>query len=564
MDPLNGPAQAPALTTEGAGLAERPDSVQAEAELETEADGRLQRATAALPVVWQAPFRRLGRDLMAAVGRGRWRLEIAVVDDLRHRAQLAGALQQVWPAALQLSAGPGQVDWLALEHDLAEAAHQAPLLQLTGLETWLDPLERAPTEARLHAANLRRDAFAQTVPVPVVVWLRNAQLRDWVALAPDLWSWRSGVHRFADLAAPAEPALAITPMPFNARRAGDNRSAEQRRARIAELTRHLTATELQPASAPRVALIDELADLYASIGEWDAALQWRRGAQADLLKALDDPREQAINLGKIADVLRDRSELDEALRILREDVMPAFEKLGDQRSRAVTMGKIANVLQDRGELDEALRIRREVQLPVYEKLGDPRERAVTMSRIADVLQDRGELDEALRIQREDVLPAFEKLGDQRERAVTMGKIADVLQDRGELDEALRIQREDVLPAFEKLGDQRERAVTMGKIADVLHDRGELDEALRIRREDELPVYEKLGDRRELLVGSAKLALTLLLRASGPDHAEAARLLRSADAEAQRLRLPEALLIERLYASAFGRPITDELPTDGTT
>ncbi len=73
----------------------------------------------------------------------------------------------------------------------------------------------------------------------------------------------------------------------------------------------------------------------------------------------------------------------------------------------------------------------------------------------------------------------------------------------------------------------------------------MDEALRIRREEELPVYERLGDVRERRVCQAKMALVLLARGAEGDRDEAAELLRSAEADARRLRIPEAAQIRAI-------------------
>ena len=131
----------------------------------------------------------------------------------------------------------------------------------------------------------------------------------------------------------------------------------------------------------------------------------------------------------------------------------------------------------------------------------------------------------------------------------MGKIADILQARGQLDEALKIRTEEQLPVFERLGDTHERAVTMGRIAGILEARGDLDGSLRIRREEELPVYERLGNVRYLLFGRWNLASTLLRRGREQDREEARGLLIMALDEARRLKLPEALRIERLLELA---------------
>jgi tetratricopeptide (TPR) repeat protein len=193
----------------------------------------------------------------------------------------------------------------------------------------------------------------------------------------------------------------------------------------------------------------------------------------------------------------------------------------------------------------AAREKRELDL----KRGAEFEAAIAAGFVADILQARGQLDEALKIRNEEQLPVYERLGDVRSRAVTMGKIADILQARGQLDEALKIRTEEQLPVFERLGDTHERAVTMGRIAGILEARGDLDGSLRIRREEELPVYERLGNVRYLLFGRWNLASTLLRRGREQDREEARGLLIMALDEARRLKLPEALRIERLLELA---------------
>ncbi len=379
-------------------------------------------------------------------------------------------------------------DFATLEAALRRAATEHQAIHLLGGNAWFD-------DERLEAFNIRREAIARDVSVRLLLWGSVGLIARLATRAPDLWSWRAGVFAFP---LPDVPC----PLPAPANRAPvDARTLAERGRRIAEIHAVLEDhPELD--DTQRLALLDELASLYESLGE-----------------------------------------LDEALRIRREEQLPVYERLGDVRERAVTLGKIADVLAARGELDEALRIRREEELPVYERLGDVRERAVTLGKIADVLAARGELDEALRLYREEALPVYERLGAVRERAVTLGQIADVLATRGELDEALRIRREEQLPVYERLGDVRARAVTLGQIADVLARRGELDEALRLYREEALPVYERLDDQRELLVCRANIAVMLLRRNQSDDRAQAESLLRQALTAARRMRLPEAAQIE---------------------
>jgi hypothetical protein len=117
--------------------------------------------------------------------------------------------------------------------------------------------------------------------------------------------------------------------------------------------------------------------------------------------------------------------------------------------------------------------------------------------------------------------------------------------------ALRIRREEQLPVYERLGDVRSKAVTMGQIADVLQARGQTEEALRIRREEQLPVFERLGDVREKIICRAKLGWALIRRGKDRDRAEARAHLEWALAEARRLQLPEATVIEAILGTLGG-------------
>ena len=351
------------------------------------ASDRMAELLAQLPAEYRATFRRFARELLALIDRDKsWRLFIGVYEHVEERERIASAIEALLPGSRRylIEQVTHPADWFDLEKELVEAARDLPagaVVQVFGLERWLDPLDDACTSTRLRAANLRRDAFAREANVPLVCWLRPAQLREWVKYAPDLWSWRSGVHSFVGMVKPA-------PIPSDARSQPTlsvdigNLSAQQRRQRIEDLAAYLNEGGQQPASALRLGLMDELADLLFFVGEPDQALEWRQQRFAPMAAQLDDTRALAVNRGKIADILQARGELDEALRIRRQEELPVYEKLGDVRSKAVTQGKIADILQARGEWDEALRIRRQEQLPVYERLGDVRAKSITLFKIA--------------------------------------------------------------------------------------------------------------------------------------------------------------------------------------
>lgn len=464
-----------------------------------------------LPEEVRQDFIRLGKTLQAQSGR--WGLFVLQFEHFRLRERIADAIEQLAPASVRVTADDtAHADWPALEAALADSAPSAGLIQLFGLERWLDP--SAPpqaAEARLRAWNIRREAFAREVPVPLLCWMLPEQIRLLATFAPDLWSWRGGVLRFLDAATPL-PSAPLHPQPARWWLSGvDNRTMEQRHARMHELQNRLAQPELAQDPALLASMAGELAELCQSVGDLDRALSLRTQTELPAWERLGDVRSQAITQGRIADILQARGQFNEALRIHQHEQLPVYERLGDERSKAITQGRIADILEARGQLDEALHIRQHEELPVYERLGDVHSKAVTLGQIADILQDRGQLDEALRIRQHEELPVYERLGDLRAKAITLGKIADSLQARGQPDEALRIRQNEQLPVFERLGDVRSKAITLGRIADILQARGQLDEALRIREHEELPVFERLGEVRAKAVTQGQIADILQAR-----------------------------------------------------
>ena len=461
-------------------------------------------AAAGLRPEHYSDFQRLAKDLRYGSA---FQLLIAEFNDVPYRDALIQRLDAVLadagirPARLVLSPDL-HADFAAAEGALRALAADYGAIHIVGGETWFDA-------QRWEAFNIRREAVARQVPARLILWLTAEPIAALARLAPDLWAWRGGVFSFTTEVRPTQA------LPVAQRGPIDTRSLAERGRRIAELRTHLAAEPPLPEDL-QLQLLDELASLLESLGQFDEALRVRKEEELPVYERLGDMRSKAVTQGQIANILQARGQIDEALRIHKEEELPVYERLGDVRLKAVTQGQIADILQARGQIDEALRIRKEEELPVYERLGDVRSKAITQGKIADILRVRGQLDEALTILRDDVRPAFDRPGDVWMQARASGAIADILQARGQLDEALRIRQEEELPVYERLGDVREKAVTQGKIADILQARGQLDEALRIRNEEALPVYERLGAVREKAVTLFKIAQVHLAREAYPE------------------------------------------------
>ena len=270
------------------------------------------------------------------------------------------------------------------------------------------------TAERVYHFNLAREAIVRSIGGRLLLWVTPATVMRFIENAPDLWSWRTGIFDFTQ-AARTEPRVlpvsisdtvqssdSASATVIRWRPIVDDRSLPEKQEAIAQANEALT--RLPNFDRARAQCLENLANLYASIGR-----------------------------------------TEEALRIRTEELLPVFETLGDVRERAETLGSIADIYEERGQLDEALRIRREEQLPIFAQLGDLYARAITMGKMADIFQARGQTAEALRIRFEDTLPIYEKIGVSPHHAMTKAKIARSLLDiNGSSDEAARLLRQALI------------------------------------------------------------------------------------------------------------------------
>lgn len=513
----------------------------------------VQEAAAALPPQQFAEFRRLARELAAY--RSRWGLFLLQYEQVGDRDGVAAAIDQVAGTSAYIFISEQQhPDWPSLEATITAAAEIAPQVQLFGLDDWLSGTpDVTQADTRLHAWNIRREAFSRNVAVPVLCWLRAATLTRFAQLAPDLWSWRTGAHDFSVntefIAAGNQTDANMWPAYTGDI---DNRTAAQRTHRINEIRQFLDHPSTT-SPALRAMLSIEMADLLVHLGSVDSALHILRDELLPMLEQAGDDSMgnlRLVTLGKIADALYLRGELDQALQIRVEQEIPGYLKWGDKLSCAVTKFKVSDVLRVQGKLNEALQILQQEVQPVFDEMGGLHMHALAIGKIADVLEAKEAFDEALELRLEKELPAHQQLNDQRSQAITETKIADTYLRQGHLDDALHLLQDQIVPVFDRLGDMNSRTVAIGKVADAMRMRGDLDEAIRIGRNELLPVFTRLGNMRAVVTTQTNLAIDLWRRSHATDRPEVKELLTSAYATAKRMQLPEAPNIRQWIQSIF--------------
>lgn len=445
-------------------------------------------AGSGLPEAFRRPFSQLMKELRARPQQ--WGLFILQFDHQDDRRQLIRTIAQVVRRADTLDVR--DLDWTAFESGLVRAAaNGAGLIQVTGMERWLDTLERGQTVSRLRAWNIRREAFARAIPVPVLCWMQQEQIGLMATLAPDLWSWRRSVHRFVrdEGVATGRPAYGQS---SSASGDVDGRTVARLNDRLRELEDFDANLGAEESPRMTAALASERAEVLDTLGRHAEALALRRGEIIPALQRQGDLDEEALTWSRIAQGLVVLGKLDEALDVRRERELSLRERQGHPGATAATLGGIADILARQGDFDSALGMILKQELPIYQSLADERGAAHALSRYAELLVAVHREEEALTVLRRQVFPTLQRLDDRRGVASTLGRIADILAGTGRLDEALHLRLRDQLPLLASIRDDRALAHALDRVASIYEARGDHDSALQ-HLNRQRSIFRRLGD-----------------------------------------------------------------------
>ncbi|MEZ4387976.1 MAG: serine/threonine-protein kinase [Candidatus Krumholzibacteriia bacterium] len=377
--------------------------------------------------------------------------------------------------------------------------------------------------------------------------------------------------------------------------------AAERASRVAALTAQLNDVNATDAAAdvidrtilrPSIVAVDEefadqplvaaslrqtLADVYRSLGRYDAALTLQEQALASRRQRLGDRAPATlVSASHLGLLLMARGELPAAEALFREveqaapgvlgeehpETLDAISNLGtvlveqgklseaepyyhrsldlqrrlhgdDDRGTLVAINNMGYLFDMQGKLDEAEPYYREAVARCRRLLGDEHDWTLSaINNLAVLMQTAGKLDEAEPLYREALATSRRVLGDEHPNTLNaIANLGALLKYQGKLDAAEPLYREALEKRRRVLGaDHPATLVSTHNLASLLRDEGKLDEADAVYREALAGRRRVLGDQHPSTLSTIS-SLGSLLVSRGRD-AEAAKLLAAAEPDAR--------------------------------
>lgn len=404
-------------------------------------------------------FRSLERILEA---QGRFKLALVQFNDPAVRDAVIAKVAETHPQARVLHVSAAEFpDFSVFEQRLAETAQAHNIVHVTGLESWLFPME-GPSRAA--GFNYHREAIAERCPACLLLWLTEPDIGQFAIEAPDMWAWRAGVLDFSvekdkqDIFPIGTDELSKMPLPNRVRRINE----------LHDYFETISETELVT-KCP--GLLDELGWLYHSIGKEQKAIKSFEINQK-LAHVSGNRQHEGTALIGLGEAYRGLGKYDEALEsfLLSLDIQRQEKSLDGE---GAVLNNLAGVYVAQGRYAEAEECLKKA-LAISRELGNRRREALRLNNLAALYSASNRLDLALELFQQGVAIQRE-FGDLKGEMGTLNNMAYLYRKMGELGTALELLTK-ALAIARDIGSRSTEGLILRNVGSILQQQGKLADA----------------------------------------------------------------------------------------
>jgi serine/threonine protein kinase/Tfp pilus assembly protein PilF len=275
--------------------------------------------------------------------------------------------------------------------------------------------------------------------------------------------------------------------------------------------------------ATDASLRQALADLYRTIGLYDAAMPLQASALATRRRVLGEEHPDTLTaMNNMGFLLQGQGKLDQAEPYFREALEKRRRVLGEEHpDTLISINNMGFLLQDQGKLDQAELYYREALEKRRRVLGEEHPQTLnSINNMGRLLLAQGKLDQAEPYYREALEKRRRVLGEEHpDTLISINNMGRLLQPQGRLDQAEPYFREALEKRRRVLGEEHPSTLnSINNMGSLLQAQGKLDQAEPYLREALEKRRRVLGEEHPDTLASVSSMVRLNVDQSKPREA----------------------------------------------
>jgi tetratricopeptide (TPR) repeat protein len=368
--------------------------------------------------------------------------------------------------------------------------------------------EKSPLERFFGYLQWTREGL-RAFPFPIILWVTPAILKRMSLVAPDFWSWRTGVFRFVVTETLEVAAIELDWQPTFENREGDINQTLS----ITELEKQISQIQAQNANSPALAtLYDRLGQAYSeriSSGK-------SKNLQADIDQAIAS-FQQAIELQRrlnfksdlgntlirLGHLYYNLSQYQQAEKFYQQ-ALEITREIGDRQPEATAINGLGNVYYSLGEYQKTISFYQQ-SLDVRREIEDKQGEASSLNNLGLVYYSLGEYQKAITFYQQS-LDIVRDIEDKQLEASFLNNLGLVYQSLGEYQKVIIFQQQS-LEIKREIGNKQGEAISLSNLGNIYLLLGEYQKAITFQQQS-LEIKRKIGDKQGEAKSLSGLGFTL--------------------------------------------------------
>jgi tetratricopeptide (TPR) repeat protein len=352
---------------------------------------------------------------------------------------------------------------------------------------------------------------------PIVLWVTYPILREMSRRAPDFWSWRKAVLRFAaeeEVTEPIDPVeQSYLPLPVIDRLNDDFLPPP---AVIISEIQQLAARDPESANLP--VLYQKLAGIYAQrIDQGEATNLEQEQQQAidafeeavDRYRKLNKRSALATVLNDFGNFLRAICRYGEAIE-LHQKSLNIYREISDLNGEARSFGSLGHAYRHLGQYQRAINFYQQ-SLKIHREIGDYRNESVSLNGLGISYRLLGKYQQAIDFHQK-ALKIQQRMSLYNDEAISLNNLGNIYNLLGQPQRALYLYQKS-LDIYREIGDLNGEAGSLGNLGNVYQSLKQYQQSITFYQLSS-EIRHKIGDRHGEAISLFNQALTFTEYESG--------------------------------------------------